>query len=162
MDHNISNVLPASYSSNWCSLRAFFPDYTVVLLEFEYLPKAGGGRWALGYVTDRNKVLGISTGYRVDKSGAYKAKSCSVPTNFQIDMSAGDMKLNGTFSNEELYCCTGVLDDFNWLTRKVANSVAGNPIIFRFRSHADLLLTTPDRTLHLEGPAYSGIVSMGN
>ena len=162
MDHSISNVLPASYSSKWFSLRAFFPDYTVALLEFQYLPKAGGERWALGYVTDRNKVLGVSTGYRVDKSGAYQAKSCSAPANFAIGMSVGDIKLNGTFNTEELYCRTAVLDNYNWLARKVANSIAGNPVIFRFRSHADLLLTTPDRTSHLEGPAYSGIVSMGN
>jgi len=162
MDHNVSNVLPTSYSSNWCSLRAFFPDYTVALVEFQYLPKAGGGRWALGYVTDRNKVLGISTGYRLDKSGAYKAKYCSTPTNFEIGMSVRDMKLNGTFNSEELYCCTAVFDNFNWLARKLANSLVGNPIICRFRSHADLLLTTPDQTLRLEGPAYLGIVTAGN
>jgi hypothetical protein len=162
MDHYVTNVLPASYSSNGYSLRGFFPEYTVILLELQYLPTVKGGRWALGYVTGRNKVLGISTDYRIDKSGAYKSKGYSAPTKFKIDMSAGDMKLNGTFNSEELYCRTPVLDVFNWLTRKVANSLAGNPIVFRFRSHADLILTTPDRTLHLEGPAYSGIVSMGN
>jgi predicted secreted hydrolase len=162
MDHDASNVLPTSYSTNWYSLRAFFPDYTIALQGFQYLPKAGNGRWAIGYVTDRNKVLGVSTDFRIDKRGVHKSKGCSVPTDFEISMSAGDMKLNGTFTSEELYCCAGVFDDFNWLVRKVGSSLIGNPIIFRFRSHADLFLTTPDRTLHLEGPAYSGIVSVGD
>jgi hypothetical protein len=162
MDHNISNVLPASYSSNWCSLRAFFPDFTVILQYFEYLPGHEAGRWTLGYVTDRQKLLGVSTNYPVDKSGVYKTKRCSVPTGFAIQMSVDEMKLEGTFKSVEPCGCAGVLDNYNWLAGKIAGSITGNPIVCRFRSHADLFLSVSGRTFHLDGPAYQRIVSTEN
>jgi hypothetical protein len=162
MDHSVSNILPTAYSSDWYSLRAFFPDYTVALLEFQYLPKAGGGRWAIGYVTDRNKILAISTDYKVEKSGALRDKCCSMPNDFEVQMAVGDIRLNGSFQSDELCCRSAVLDNRNWLARSIARSVAGNPVVFRFLSHADLLLTISDQSRHLKGPAYVGIVSMGN
>ena len=162
MDHIISNVLPTSFSRTWYSLRAFFPDYTVALLEFQYLPKAGGGRWAIGYITDRNKVLAISTDYKVEKSGTFKDKSSLMPDNFEVRMAVGDMKLNGSFHSDELCCRSAVFDNYSWLARNIAKSLAGNPVVFRFLSHADLLLTISDQSRHLEGPAYVGIVRMGN
>lgn len=162
MDHTVSNILQIAYSSHWYSLRAFLQDYTVALLEFQYLPKAGGGRWALGYAANREKILGVSTDYKAEASGEYKDKSCTVPTGFAVQMSAGDILLNGSFQSREAYGCISVLESLNWVTRKLAGAFAGNPIVCRFLSNADLNLTIGNKAIHLEGPAYQGIVSMGN
>ena len=162
MDHTVSNILSTSYSSHWYALRAFLPDYMVALLEFRYLPKAGGGRWALGYAANREKLLGVSTDYKVDASGEYKDKGRSVPNTFAVQMSAGDLRLSGIFGSAEPYGCISVLDSINWVARKFAEAAVGNPIVCRFRSKADLNLSVAGRAVHLEGPAYLGIVSMGN
>ncbi len=162
MDHTVSNVLPTSYSRYWYSLRAFFPEHTVVIIEFQYAPGLGGGRWTLGYAADRNGLLGVSTDCEVDKSGAFTSRHCTAPTRFAVRMNSGDMKVEGTFSSPELYCCAPVLGDSGWLVQKLASSLVGNMVVCRFRSQADLHLTTSSRTVHLEGPAYQGVVKMGD
>jgi len=79
-------------------------------------------------------------------------------------MSGGDMQLSGTYQSQGMYSSTPVLEDLSWLVRKVATAFAGNPIIYRFRSNASLFLHKSDDTdtLHLEGPAYQGVVTMKN
>ncbi len=162
MDHNYSNVLPTSYSSNWCSLRAFLKDYTISLLEFHFLPGAGGGRWALGYVADKEKLLGVSTNYEAAPVEIQGDKSCPIPAAFAVHFASGAIRIDGSFKSRDEYCCTQVLKDYNWAARKVLTPFVGNPLICRTRSNADLTLQLPDRTLHLEGPAYQGVVQLSN
>jgi hypothetical protein len=161
MEHTVNNVPATSYSKYWYSLRAFFPAHTAIFVGFRYLPGAGGERWDLGYVTDRNGLLGASTTCKVEPGGAYQgSKSGNVPSSFAVEMSAGDMQLSGTYQSTELYSCTPVLQNMNWLLRKAITAVAGNPLIYRFRANASLFLQKPDDHIHLEGPAYQGVVTM--
>lgn len=163
MEHTVNNVPATAYSRYWYSLRAFFPTHTAIFVGFRYLPGAGGERWDLGYVTDRNNILGVSTECKVEPSSSYRGpKGNMVPSNFAVEMSGGGMQLSGTYQSQEMYSCTPVLENLNWLVRKVATAFAGNPIIYRFRSNASLFLHKSDDTLHLEGPAYQGVVTMKN
>jgi hypothetical protein len=161
MEHALNNVPATSYSRYWYSLRAFFPVHTVIFVGFRYLPGAGGERWDLGYVTDRNRLLGASTACRVEPSGAYQgSKSGNVPSSFAVEMSEGDVRLSGTYQSMEMYSCTPVLQNMNWLLRKAITVFAGNPLIYRFRANATLFLQKPDDHIRLEGPAYQGVVTM--
>lgn len=162
MDHTVSNVLPPSYSRNWYSMRAFFPDCTVALLEFQYVPRLGGGKWTMGFVADKTGLLGASTDCRIETSGSHASKDCTVPTRFAVRMTSGDIKLDGTFSDEDVYCCVPVLGGSSWVVRKLAATLIGDMTVCRFRAAADLQLTLPDGVRHLDGPAYQGTVSMGN
>jgi hypothetical protein len=163
MDHTLSNVLATSYSRYWYTLRAFFPDHTAIFVGFRYRPEAGGGRWDLGYVTDRKSILGVSTDCQVEPDGNYLgAKGSAMPTAFAVGLSEGDIQLNGTYQDAELYSTSSVLENLNWLVRKVATTFAGNPMIYRFRSHASLILQKSGETVHLEGPAYQAVVTMKN
>jgi hypothetical protein len=163
MDHTLSNVLATSYSRYWYTLRAFFPDHTAIFVGFRYRPEAGGGRWDLGYVTDRNSILGVSTDCLVEPNGGDPGtQGSAMPTAFAVGLSGEDIQLQGTYQNAELYSTTSVLENLNWLVRRVAMTFAGNPMIYRFRSHASLFLQKSGATLHLEGPAYQAVVTMKN
>ncbi len=161
MEHALNNVPATAYSRYWYSLRAFFPTHTAIFVGFRYLPGAGGEKWDLGYVTDRNRLLGASTACRVEPSGAYQgSKSGNVPSSFAVEMSEGDMRLSGTYQSMEMYSCTPVLQNMNWLLRKAITVFAGNPLIYRFRANATLFLQKPDHHIRLEGPACQAVVTM--
>lgn len=161
MEHMVGNILAPSYSKHWYSLRAFFPRHTAVFTEFQYLPAYGGGRWALGYVTGNDRVLGASTDYKLEPSGVSEDKGVKVPDRFAVEMSAGDIRLTGTYTSIGRYGCTPVFENLGWLKRTIAAAMVGEPIVCRFRSQASLFLQMPDERLHLEGPAYQGVVVMG-
>jgi hypothetical protein len=159
MDHSYTNVPATAFSSRWYSLRAFYPEYTVALTEFQYLPDTGYSRWALGYVTDSRNVTGISTEYTLEASGSFRdANGCVIPQTFKVNMDFGDVQLAGTYENQTLYCRKSILGDMSWVLRKLVTTLAGDPVVYRFRSINSFVLRTPEKEIPLAGPGLNAVL----
>lgn len=163
MDHSVSNIVSSSFSSHWTSIRAFFPEYTVSLMEFSFLPELGGGRWAFGYVANDKQLLGVSKDFVLESiSFCAGEKKTRVPSGFHIQMTLGGHRLDGTCKNIALYCSTPILGDLNWFARKLASVFAGNPMVYRFLSNAEFSLKTNSETRELKGFASQTYIQMKN
>lgn len=163
MDHSVSNIVSSSFSSHWTSIRAFFPKCTVSVMEFSLLPELGGGRWALGYVTDDKRLLGVSTDFIFEPTSfCADDKKTRIPSGFRIQMALGGYRLDGTCKSETLYCSTPILGDLNWFARKLASVFAGNPIVYRFLSDAEFSLKKDSETTELKGLASQTYIQMKN
>ncbi len=159
MDHSYTNVPATAFSSRWYSLRAFYPEYTVALTEFQYLPDTGQSRWALGYVTDSRNVIGVSTEYTVDPSGSYRdANGCVIPLTYKVNMDFGRTQLEGTYEIQALFCRKPILGDLNWVARKLIATFAGDPVAYRFRSNTSFILKTPEKEIPLVGPGLDTVL----
>jgi len=159
MDHAFTNAPATSFSSRWYSLRAFYPEHTVALLEFQFLPETGLSRWALGYATDSRSIIGVSRDYIFESSEPYRdTNGCLIPQAYEINMLLGDSQLKGTYESQGLYCRNAVLGNLNWLVRKLVKTFAGDPIVYRYRSDTALVLKTPVREIPLIGPAFHEVL----
>jgi hypothetical protein len=159
MDHSFTNVPATAFSSRWYSLRAFYPEHTVALTEFQYLPETGHSRWALGYVADSRGVIGVSTQYTLVPSGSFNNDDgCAIPQTYTVHMDAGDVELSGTYENQTLYCRKPILGDLNWVIRKMVTTFTGDPVVYRFRSGTSFVLKTPEAEIPLVGPALSAAI----
>lgn len=146
-DHVIQTVPATSFSTRWLTLRGFYPDHTVMLIGFDVDAAVGGGARLLGLVTDRRGVLGVSTDYRATaQPGAMHrdARGYDVPAAYALQLELGPgLGVEGTFAADGLLVRNALLERLSWLRRKLVRLFAGRPIIYRFRSAADLRLHQP-------------------
>jgi len=148
-DHVVQSVPATSFSTRWLTLRAFYPEHTVTLIGFELPDSLGGGARLLGMVTDRRRVLGASSDYVASPLGGQRhrdPRGYTVPTAFDLHMDLGPAgQLEGRFEADGLIVRNALLEHLSWLQRQVVRLFAGRPIIYRFRTSADLRLRLPDK-----------------
>lgn len=163
MDHTISKIVFTSFSSHWTSIRAFFPEHMVSMMEFRFLPELGGGRWASGYVTDSKKLVGVSRDFILKPISYCKGeKGSNIAAGFSVEMSWEDISVKGVCKSAELYYSTPILGKLNWFARKLASAFAGNPIIYRFLSNAEFNLTANYGARKMKGLASQTYIQIRN
>ena len=153
-DHTVQTGLSTDWSAKWWTLRLFAPEHSLCFISFSLPESLGGERVMRMMLTDRTKVLALSDEMRLTPGGERKdPKGHTYASRFQVSFKEGDIAFKGTLRGTRLHDREAFMEELSWGERKVAEMVAGNPIVYRLHAKPKVTLTLPSGEVALEGPS---------